>query len=75
MKKQGKITKTTKFNEIFENKDAAKILEDSGMHCLGCPMAQFETLEQGAQAHGLDADKLLKEINKKEKKTKRRKKK
>ncbi len=63
MKKNQKIQKSTKFNEIFENKKAMKILQDKGMRCLGCPLAQFESLEQGAKAHGLDADELVKEIN------------
>jgi hybrid cluster-associated redox disulfide protein len=35
-----------------------------GMHCLGCVAAQFETLEQGCEAHGIDAKKLIDDINK-----------
>ena len=64
-KKTKKITKSTKFNEIFKNEDAMKILQDKGMHCLGCPFASMESLEQGAEAHGLDAGELIREINKK----------
>ena len=59
-----KVDKSTKFNEIFEDKDAAKILEDRGMHCFGCPFASMESLEDGARAHGLDADELIDELNK-----------
>ena len=58
-----KVNKSTKFNEIFEDKDAAKILEDRGMHCFGCPFASIESLEEGAKAHGLDADELISELN------------
>jgi len=58
------ITKKTKFSEIMKNEKAAEILINKGMHCFGCPMAMHETLEQGAEAHGLDADKLIEEINK-----------
>ena len=65
-----KVNKSTKFNEIFEDKDAAKILEDRGMHCFGCPFASIESLEEGAKAHGLDADELIIELNKKKTKKK-----
>ena len=41
----------------------AKILFKSGMHCVGCPSARGETLEQAAGGHGADADELVEEIN------------
>ena len=65
-----KVNKSTKFNEIFENEDAAKILQDRGMNCFGCPFASIESLEQGAKAHGVDADELISELNKKKTKKK-----
>lgn len=68
-----KVNKSTKFNEIFEDKDAAKILEDRGMHCFGCPFASIESLEEGAKAHGLDADELIDELNQKKKISKKKK--
>ena len=34
-----------------------------GMHCLGCPSAQAETLAEAAMVHGLDADLLVEKIN------------
>ena len=34
------------------------------MHCLGCPSAQGESLEEAAMVHGLDADTLVEEVNK-----------
>jgi hybrid cluster-associated redox disulfide protein len=34
-----------------------------GLHCLGCAIASFESIEQGAQAHGIDADALVKGLN------------
>jgi len=67
MKKTKKITKKTKFSEIVKDEGAARTLMEKGMHCCGCPMAMSETLEQGAEAHGLDADALVREINKKKK--------
>ena len=65
--KKLKITKKTKFSEIIKNKRAREVLMEKGMHCFGCPMAMSETLEQGALAHGLDADELVEKINKKKK--------
>jgi len=41
----------------------APILMAAGMHCIGCPSAQGETLEQAAMVHGIDADQLIKRIN------------
>lgn len=64
-----KITKDMTFAElIVENRLAAQKLAERGLFCGGCPMAQFETIEQGARAHGVDVDDLIKELNKKEKK-------
>ena len=39
------------------------ILRRAGMHCIGCPSAQGETLEEAAMVHGLDADLLVDQIN------------
>lgn len=41
----------------------ANILFDYGMHCLGCLMAQGETLAQAAQVHGVDPEQLSTKIN------------
>ncbi|MBU1026697.1 MAG: DUF1858 domain-containing protein [Candidatus Margulisbacteria bacterium] len=40
------------------------ILMSKGMHCLGCVIAQGETIEQAADVHGFSADELLEELNK-----------
>ena len=39
------------------------ILMREGMHCIGCPSAQGETLEEAAMVHGLDVDLLVDQIN------------
>lgn len=39
------------------------ILLEAGMHCIGCPASQAESLEEAAGVHGIDADELLVEIN------------
>ena len=65
-KKEKGITKDMSFAEILQKKpEAAEILMKEGMHCFGCSMAGFETLEQGCQAHGIDVNKVIKKINKK----------
>jgi len=65
------ISKDMSFAQIMQkNPDALGVLMEKGMHCCGCPMAMQESLEQGAVAHGLDPDKLVKELNEKTKKKK-----
>lgn len=68
-----KITKKMSFAEILKkNPNSAEILFNNGMHCIGCAMAMTESLEQGAMAHGLDADKIVNEINSSIKKDKKK---
>jgi len=60
-----KITKNISFTELLEKyPESVEVLMESGMHCLGCPMATEENLEQGAVAHGIDVDELIDKINK-----------
>jgi hybrid cluster-associated redox disulfide protein len=39
------------------------ILLNSGMHCIGCPSSQGETLEEAAMVHGMDIEALMSDIN------------
>lgn len=58
------VTKDMTIGEILRmNNEIAPILMDAGMHCLGCPSAQGESLEMAAMVHGIDADELLQKIN------------
>lgn len=58
------ITKNTKIGELLEvAPDKAEILLVAGMHCLGCPASQAETLEEACAVHGIDVDKLVEELN------------
>lgn len=67
-KKKKEITKEMTFAEILEkHPDSADILFESGLHCIGCGAAMYETLEQGCQAHGMgkkQIEELIKKINK-----------
>ena len=57
------ITKEMTIGEILNtNPNVAPILMNAGMHCLGCPSAQGETLEEAAVVHGLDIDALMASI-------------
>jgi hybrid cluster-associated redox disulfide protein len=52
------------FAELMElDSEAGAKLAERGLFCGGCPMAQFETIENGAAAHGVDVKELIKELN------------
>ena len=45
------------------DRGAGMILMQNGMHCVGCPSAAGETLEEASMVHGMDCDKLITELN------------
>ncbi len=47
---------------IAADQNVIPVLLDIGMHCLGCPSAQGETLEEAAMVHGLDPQDLMDRI-------------
>ena len=58
------ITKDMTIGEILRTNPAvAPVLLQAGMHCLGCPSAQGETLAEAAMVHGIDPDDLVDDIN------------
>ena len=60
------ITKDMTIGEIIRiDQGVIPILMEAGMHCIGCPSAQGETLEEAAMVHGMDIDALMKAINEK----------
>ncbi|MFW9768973.1 MAG: DUF1858 domain-containing protein [Candidatus Thorarchaeota archaeon] len=58
------VTKEMSIGEVVMKwpETAAAFLEH-GLMCYGCAAARYETIEQGAQAHGIDPDELIKAIN------------
>jgi len=65
MIKMTKVTKKMVLEDILEsNPKAADVLIKNGMHCAMCHMASGETLEEAAEAHGADLEKILNELNK-----------
>lgn len=59
-----KITKDMVIGDILQvDRGLVPILMSAGMHCLGCPSAQAETLEEACMVHGVDADALTNKMN------------
>lgn len=59
------IDKNVKIGELLEKyPEKADILLDAGMHCLGCPASQEETLEEACMVHGIDVEELVENLNK-----------
>ncbi len=58
------VTKSTLIGELLQiDADVAPILLGIGMHCLGCPSSQLESIEEAAYVHGIDPDLLVEKIN------------
>lgn len=58
------VTKSTMIGELLQiDENVAPILLEIGMHCLGCPSSQMETIEEAAMVHGIDPDALVNRIN------------
>ena len=58
------VSKDMTIGEILsQSPQVAPILMEIGMHCLGCPASQGETLAEAAMVHGIDGDLLLEKIN------------
>ncbi len=58
------VTKDMMIGELLSLDECiAPILMRAGMHCIGCPSSQTETLEEAAAVHGLDADILTAQLN------------
>ncbi len=58
------VSKDLTIGELLNtHPEAAPILMEIGMHCLGCPASQGESLAEAAMVHGIDADLLVEKIN------------
>ena len=59
-----KVSKDMLIRQLLQiDANLAPILMRAGMHCLGCPSSQMESLEEAAMVHGLDVDVLVNQIN------------
>lgn len=59
------VTKDTLIGDIIDmDRDTAPYFLEMGMHCLGCPSARGESLEEACMVHGVDVNELIEKINK-----------
>ncbi len=59
-----KVTKDTIILDVLQlDPGTAPFFLEIGMHCLGCPSASGESIEQACIVHGTDADELVDKIN------------
>ena len=59
------ITKDMSIGDIVDQyPETVSVFISHGLGCIGCAIAQFETLEEGAMAHGIDVEALIKDLNK-----------
>ena len=58
------ITKQSIIGDVLDAApDTAVFFFEMGMHCLGCPSARGESIEQACAVHGTDPDELVEKIN------------
>ncbi len=59
-----KIEKSTIIGDVLDiAPETAPLFQTIGMHCLGCPSARGETVEEACMVHGVNADDFLKQVN------------
>ena len=59
-----KIEKNTIIGDVLDiAPQTAPLFQAIGMHCLGCPSARGETVEQACMVHGIDCEAFLKQVN------------
>ena len=59
-----KVSKDMLIGQLLQiDANIAPILMRAGMHCIGCPSSQGESLAEAAMVHGFDADVLVQQIN------------
>ena len=61
-----RVTKDTMIGDLLQiDQNVAPLLLNIGMHCLGCPSSQMESLSDACAVHGISSDALLAAINEK----------
>ena len=59
-----KITKDMLIGEVIgKYPETIRVFHSHGFGCIGCVIADFETIEEGAEAHGMDVEGLIKDLN------------
>ena len=58
------VNKQMSIGEVLQiDRATAPIMMEYGMHCMGCPFSQMESLEMGCAAHGQDVNELVDKLN------------
>lgn len=58
------VTKEMSIGDVLKtNRGTARILMEFGMHCLGCPGAISESLQDACAVHGTNVDELVHQLN------------
>ena len=58
------VTKDMTIGEVLRmNRETAKVFMAAGMHCLGCPHSQGESVEKACMVHGINIDELIEALN------------
>ena len=64
MEDQTTITADMSIIEVVQKyPDTVGVFMSHGLGCIGCALARFENIRQGAEAHGIDVDALVKDLN------------
>jgi hybrid cluster-associated redox disulfide protein len=64
MEDQATITADMSIIEVVQKyPDTVHVFMRHGLGCIGCALARFENIRQGAEAHGIDVDALVKDLN------------
>lgn len=64
IKMNKKITKDMLIGDVLKvDGNLAPTLLEIGMHCLGCPSSQMESLSDACLVHGVNADELVAKLN------------
>lgn len=59
-----KVTKDSIIGDVLDyDRETAVYFFEIGMHCLGCPSARSESIEQACAVHGVDAEELVNKLN------------
>ena len=58
------VTKDSIIGDVLDfDRETAPYFFEMGMHCLGCPSARGETIEQACMVHGVNPDELVAKLN------------
>ena len=65
MEQKQKITPKMTIGEVIKKYPRTVfVFVDYGLHCVGCPMVEPETIKEAAKLHRIDLKKFLKDLNK-----------